>query len=136
MMVQSGDTEQASESEFQAPVSVGQGLYFSGRRGKLTIDQGNLTLAKRDGSTLAQAPTSDVWVAKGVDSVKVWIRGQRFILRPGSGVKVRVPGHVSAAYGANLAMKQYKQFKAFAAIILAVAEAEGAHIGKPGPQRP
>ena len=81
---------------------------------------------------IAQGPMSEVWAAKGLDSVKVWVGGKRFILRPGTGANVRVPGHLTASYGANLASKQYKQFKAFAAIILAVAEAEGGHIGKPG----
>jgi hypothetical protein len=131
-MGQPEDAAETSQPTFQGPVSVGTGMYLSARRGMLTIENGDLTLSKRDGTMIAQAPTSDVWVAKAIDSVKVWIGDQRFILRPGSGPEVRVPGHLSAAYGANLATKQYKQFKAFAAIILAAAEAEGAHIGRPG----
>jgi hypothetical protein len=132
-MGQPGDVEATSEPTFQCPVSVGKGAYLSGRRGTLTIDHGDLALRKRDGTMIAQAPTGEVWVAKGLDSVKVWVGDERFTLRPGSGVaNVRVPGQLTATYGASLATKQFKQFKQFAAIILAVAEAEGAHIGKPG----
>jgi hypothetical protein len=131
-MGQPGDIEETGEPMFEGPVSVGKGIYLSGRRGTLTIDHGDLALRKRDGTVIAQAPTSDVWVAKGLDSLKIWVGEDRFILRPGgSAAKVRVPGQLTASYGASLATKQFKQFKTFAAIILAVAEAEGAHIGKP-----
>jgi hypothetical protein len=130
---QPGDIEETSEPTFQCPISVGKGVYLSGRRGTLTIDHGDLALHKRDGSVIAHAPTGEVWVAKGLDSVKVWVGDERFTLRPGSGAaNVRVPSQLTASYGASLATKQFKQFKQFAAIILAVAEAEGAHIGKPG----
>jgi hypothetical protein len=129
---QPGDIEESGESTFQGPVSVGSGVYLSARRGTLTIGDGDLTLRKRDGSVIAQAPMSEVCVAKALDSVKLWVGGKRFILRPGAGANVRVPAHLTASYGANLATKQYKQFRAFAALIVAVAEAEGGHIGKPG----
>lgn len=122
--------EQGAEPKFEAPVSWGKGVYMSGRRGSLTIDRGELTLRKRDGDLVAQAPTGDVSVAKALDSVKVWIEGQKFILRPGKGA-VKAPGLPTAARGASAATKQFKQFKDFAATLLAVAEAEGAHIGKP-----
>src|SRR4051794_28350247 len=100
-MGQPGDLGETSESTFQAPVSVGKGLYLSARRGTLTIDHGTLTLSRRDGSVIAQAATRDVSVAKSLDSVKIWVGEKRFILRPGSGANVRVPGHLSAAYGAS-----------------------------------
>src|SRR5438270_10635027 len=91
-MGQTGDIEETSEPTFQCPISVGKGVYLSARRGTLTIDDGNLALRKRDGSVIAQAPTGDVWVAKGLDSVKVWVSDERFTLRPGSGAaSVRVP---------------------------------------------
>jgi hypothetical protein len=130
-MGQPEDIGQASEPTFEGPVSIGTGVYLSGRRGTLTIDDGDLMLRKQDGSLIAQAPMHDVWVAKGLDSLKIWVGDKRFILRPGPGAKVRVPGHLTASYGATLATKQYKQLNTFAAVILAVAEAEGAHMGKP-----
>jgi hypothetical protein len=122
--------EQTSEPKFQAPVHIGKGLYLSARRGTLTIDHGELTLRKRDGEVIVQAPIRDVWTAKGVDSLKVWIGAKRFIVRPRTG-EVDAPGQLTAAKGARQAARQAKQLNAFAAAFLAVAEAEGAHIGKP-----
>lgn len=128
--------EQTSEPKFQAPVHIGKGLYLSARRGTLTIDHGELTLRKRDGEVIgdgeviAQAPIRDVWTAKGGDSLKVWIGAKRFIVRPRTG-EVHAPGQPTAAKGARQAARQAKQLNAFAAAFLAVAEAEGAHIGKP-----
>lgn len=130
-MEQSANVEATSESAFQCPVSIGKGIYLSAGRGTLTIDQGELTLSKRDGSVIAKGATTNVWVAKSIDSLKLWVGDERFILRPGKGVDVRVPGHLTAAYGARVAAKQYTQFKAFADLILAVADDVGAHIGKP-----
>ena len=121
--------EQADESRFEAPVRIGKGVYLSARRGTLTIERGELVLSKPDGSVIAQAPIGDVWAAKGLDSLKVWIGGERFILRPRSG-KVRAPAH-TAGGGALQAARQAKQLNAFAASFLAIAESEGAHIGKP-----
>jgi hypothetical protein len=122
--------DHASEPKFEAPVHIGKGFYLSARRGTLMIDSGELTLRKRDGDVIAQAPIGDVWAAKGVDSLKVWIGAKRFIVRPRTG-EVHAPGYVSAAYGARQAARQAKGLNAFAATFLAVAEAEGAHIGKP-----
>jgi hypothetical protein len=122
--------EQTSEPKFQAPVHIGKGLYLSARRGTLTIDHGELTLRKRDGEVIAQAPIRDVWTAKGVDSLKVWMGAKRFIVRPRTG-EVHASGQLTAAKGARQAARQAKQLNAFAAAFLAVAEAEGAHIGKP-----
>jgi hypothetical protein len=122
--------EQASEPKFEAPVHIGKGLYLSARRGTLTIDHGEFTLRKRDGDVIAQAPIGDVWAAKAVDSLKVWLGSKRFIVRPRTG-EVRAPGHLTAAYGARQAARQAKRLNAFAETFLAVAEAEGAHIGKP-----
>ena len=96
----------------------------------LRIDHGELTLRKRDGEAIAQASIGDVWAAKSVDSLKLWIGRERFIIRPRAG-EVHAPGHLSAAYGARQAARQAKQLNAFAVTFLAVAEAEGAHIGKP-----
>jgi hypothetical protein len=122
--------EQTSEPRFQAPVHIGKGFYLSARRGTLTIDHGELTLRKRDGEVIAQAPIRDIWTAKGGDSLKVWIGAKRFIVRPRTG-EVHAPGQPTAAKGARQAARQAKQLNAFAAAFLAVAEAEGAHIGKP-----
>src|SRR3954447_16798488 len=121
--------EAAGEPEFNAAVSFGKGAYLSARRGTLTIDHGELALRRRDGEIVAQAPIGDASVAKALDSVKVWIGGQKFILRPGK--SAAQPGNPTAARGAHQATKQFKQFKAFATALLAVAEAQGAHIGKP-----
>jgi hypothetical protein len=123
--------EQADEPKFAAPVKFGKGLYLSGRRGTLTIDNRELTLRDRDGDAVAEAPIGEVWAAKAVDSVKVWIDSKRFIVRPRTG-EVHAPGNLTASYGARQAVKQAKGLNAFAATFLAVAEAEGAHIGKPG----
>jgi hypothetical protein len=123
--------EEADTSRFEAPVSVGKGVYLSGRRGTLTIANGELTLrARKTGDVIAQALIGDVWVAKGLDAVKVWIGGKRFLLRPGKGA-VRATGHFTVAYAAHATAKQFKQFQTFAAVVLAAAETEGAHIGKP-----
>ncbi len=123
--------EQVNEPTFEAPVHIGTGIYLSARRGTLTIDHGDLTLRKREGDLIAQSPVGEVSAAKGVDSLKLWIGDKRFIVRPRTG-EVRAPGHLTASYGARQAAKQAKKFNTFAATFLAVAEAEGAHIGKPG----
>jgi hypothetical protein len=122
--------DQASDPTFEAPVHIGKGLYLSARRGTLMIDRGELTLRKQGGDVIAQAPIGDVWTAKGLDSLKVWIGGKRFIVRPRTG-EVHAPTYLSAASGAHQAAKQAKRLNAFTATFLAVAEAEGAHIGKP-----
>src|SRR5205823_12987110 len=85
---QPSDIEETSGPTFQAPVSVVKGVYLSGRAGTLTIDHGDLMLRSRAGSVIAQAPTGNVWVAKGLDSVKLWVGDKRFILRPGTGAQV------------------------------------------------
>jgi hypothetical protein len=123
--------EEAGAARFEVPISVGKGVYLSGRRGTLTITKGELTLrARRDGEVIAQAPIGEVWAAKGLDAVKVWIGGKRFLLRPGKGA-VHATGHFSVAFAANATAKQFKQFQTFAAAVLAAAETEGAQIGKP-----
>jgi hypothetical protein len=123
--------EEAGTSRFEVPVSVGKGAYLSARRGTLTIADGELTLrGRKDGEVIAQAPVGDVSVAKGLDAVKVWIGETRYLLRPGKGA-VQATGHFTVAYAANATAKQFKQFKVFAAAVLAAAETEGAHIGKP-----
>lgn len=124
--------EEAGAARFEVPISVGKGAYLSGRRGTLTITNGELTLrARKDGEVIAQAPIGDVWVAKGLDAVKVWIGGNRFLLRPGKGA-VQATGHFTVALAAHATAAQFKQFKTFAAAVLSAAETEGAHIGKPG----
>ena len=122
---------EAEAARFEVPISVGKGAYLSGRRGTLTITGGELTLrARKDEEVIAQAPIGDVWVAKGLDAVKVWIGGKRFLLRPGKGA-IHATGHFSVAFAARATSAQFKQFKTFAAAVLAATEAEGAHIGKP-----
>ena len=70
------------------------------------------------------------WSSSEPDADWLARQGNRFIVRPRSG-EVHAPGHLSAAYGARQAARQAKQFNAFAATFLAVAEAEGVRIGKP-----
>jgi hypothetical protein len=123
--------EGADTPTFEVPVSVGKGVYLSARRGTLTITNRDLTLRRRkEGELIAQAPIGDVWADKGLDAVKVWIGGKRFLLRPGKGA-VRATGHFTVAYAAHATAKQFKQFQTFAAAVLAAAETAGAHIGKP-----
>jgi hypothetical protein len=123
--------EEADTSTFEVPVSVGKGVYLSARRGTLTITNGELILrTRKTGDVIAQAPIDDVWAAKGLDAVKVWIGGKRFLLRPGKGA-VRATGHFTVAYAAHATAKQFKQFQTFATAVLAAAKTEGAHIGKP-----
>ena len=116
---------------FEVPVSVGKGVYLSARRGTLTITNSDLTLRPRkEGDVIAQAPVGDVWAAKGLDAVKVWIGGKRFLLRPGKGA-VHATGHFTVAFAAHATAKQFTQFQTFAAAVLAALETAGAHIGKP-----
>jgi hypothetical protein len=123
--------EEAGTATFEVPISVGKGVYLSGRRGTLTITNDELTLrGRKDGEVIAEAPIGDVWVAKGLDALKVWIGGKRFLLRPGKGA-IRATGHFSVAFAAHATTAQFKQFKTFAAAVLAAAETAGANIGKP-----
>jgi hypothetical protein len=123
--------EEAGAAIFEVPISVGKGVYLSGRRGTLTITNEELTLrSRKDEEVIAQAPIGDVRVAKGLDAVKVWIGDKRFLLRPGKGA-IKATGHFGVGFAAHATTAQFKQFKTFAAAVLAAAESAGAQMGKP-----
>ena len=77
-----------------------------------SIEQTKEELAQDAGDQKQKPDDKDNVDSKSLDSVKVWVGDERFTLRPGSGAaNIRVPGQLTASYGARVATKQFKQFK-------------------------
>jgi hypothetical protein len=120
-----------SEPRFEAAVQIGKRFKTVDRTGSVTIDHGRLTLRRANGEVVAEGPVSEVHadtsrLAFGGGAV-VWIGGERYFVGPASGWN---PG--SAPGAAVKVARQTKAGKQLKEELLAVIEAEGGRIGKPG----
>lgn len=119
------------QPQFEADVQVGRTWRYIDRNGKATIDGGHLTLRKRKGEVIAEAPMSEVWTDVIRGSINIWIGAERYILTP-LRVSRAYEGAITGA-ATNLArdMGRLKASKELGAQFMGVVEAEGGHIGKP-----
>jgi hypothetical protein len=105
---------QEDQPQFQAEVQIGKTWRYIDRNGKATIDGGRLTLQKRKGDVIAEAPINEVWTDIVRGSVNIWIGGERFIL---------TPLRVSRAYQGTLAGSATKPSPAMSRQLCVVAPA-------------
>jgi hypothetical protein len=127
--------EAAHEPGFEADVQVGTRFRFIDRNGSAVIAGGRLTLRKRDGDVIADAPIGEVWAdrmkASGDGAARIWIGGDRHTIEP---LRVRRANpEALAGEVANLArdFERLQKGRELAERFLAVVEVQGGHIGKP-----
>jgi hypothetical protein len=122
---------QENEPQFEAEVQIGKTWRYIDRNGKAIIDGGRLTLRKRKGEVIAEAPLSDVWTDIVRGSINIWIGGERYVLNP-LRVNRAYQGTLTGA-AANLSgdIGRLKASKELGAQFVGVVEAEGGHIGRP-----
>jgi hypothetical protein len=122
---------QEDQPQFEADVQIGKTWRYIDRNGKATIEGGRLTLQKRKGDVIAEAPLSEVWTDIVRGSINIWMGGERYII---------TPLRVSRAYQGTLAgaatnlardVTRLKAGKELGAQFVGVVEAEGGHIGRP-----
>ena len=125
--------EAAREPDFEAEVQVGTRFRFIDRGGAAVIADGRLTLTKRDGAVIAEAPLEEVWAdrmkASGGGAARIWIGGDRYTIEP---LRVRRANPAAlAGDAANLArdVERLKKGRELTERFLGVVEAQGGHIG-------
>jgi hypothetical protein len=126
-------SEPQNSASFEADVQIGKGLRFIDRNGLATIADELLTLRKRNGDVIAQAPVSDVRAEKarfsGGGAARISIGDDRYTIEP-----LRVH-HLSAerlgGAAINLArdINRLQKGRELTQIFLAALEAEGGQIG-------
>jgi hypothetical protein len=126
-------TERRDNASFEADVQIGKGLRFIDRNGIATIADKQLTLRRRNGDVVAQAPVSGVRAEKarfsGGGAARISIGDARYTIEP-----LRVH-HLSAerlgGAAVNLArdINRLQKGRELTEIFLAALEAEGGQIG-------
>jgi hypothetical protein len=119
------------QPQFEADVQVGKTWRYIDRNGKATIDGGRLTLRKRKGDVIAEAPMSEVWTDIIRGSINIWIGGERYILNPLRVSRAYEGTIAGAATNLTRDMGRLKASKELGAQFMGVVEAEGGHVGKP-----
>lgn len=119
------------QPQFEAVVQIGKTWHYIDRNGTATIEQGRLTLRKRKGDVIAEAPVSEVWTDIVRGSINIWVGDERYILTP-----LRVNRAYSGTPGGasrNLARDfgRLKASKELGEQFIGAVEAEGGHIGRP-----
>ncbi len=124
--------EPGSEPQFEADVQIGKTFRYIDRRGTATIDGGRMSLRKREGDVIAEAPLAEVWADRVRGSLHLWLGGDRYIVAP---LQVRRANPETLSGGVTNILRdinRLKQGKELTERFLRVVEAEGGHIGKPG----
>ncbi|MGA2469091.1 MAG: hypothetical protein ABSG64_00185 [Solirubrobacteraceae bacterium] len=128
-------SEQQNESQFEADAQIGKGLRFIDRNGVATIADGRLTLRKRNGDVIVQAPISEVRAEaarfSGGGAVRIWIGDEGYSVEPLRVHRVVAERLGGAATNLGRDVKRLKKGRELTQIFLAVVEAEGGKLGKP-----
>jgi hypothetical protein len=120
-----------SQPRFQADVQIGKGLRFIDHHGVVTIAGGQLTLRKRSGEIIVQAPVSEVRAARFRGSVgtaaRIWIGQERYSIEP-----LRKARHFSSVAGALInapkLVEQFQDGRDLTRAFLTVVKAEGGQV--------
>jgi hypothetical protein len=126
--------EQASEPQFQADAQIGKGLRFIDRNGVVTISGGRLTLRKRKGDIIAEAPMSEVRADtarfSGGGAARIWIRDESYSIEPLQVHRVHTEGLGPAAINLAGDIKRLKKGRELTQQFLGVVESAGGRLGK------
>src|SRR5919202_4617722 len=125
---------EGAEPAFEAEVGVGTRFRYLDRHGSAAIREGKLTLSRRNGDVIAEAPMSEVWAEKvrgsAGSAARIWIGGDAYNVGP---LQVRRSNPYSlAGAAANLTrdIGRLKKGRELTELFLGVIEAEGGHLGK------
>jgi hypothetical protein len=112
-----------------ADVEIRRGRAVFSRRGTATIGDGWLTLRKRNGEGIAQAPLRDIWADKSLGgAVRVWVEGERYTLEPVRHGPFRASQFDEAA-GAAWRARQHRERRLFSQQFLEIVNQWGGQLG-------
>jgi len=126
--------EQGNQPEFEADVQIGKGLRFIDRNGSAAISEGRLTLRKRNGDIVAEAPVTEVHAdtarLSGGGAARIWIGTESYSVEP-LRISRALPAPQAAALNLAEDVKQLKKGRELTQHFLSVLEAAGGRLGKP-----
>ena len=127
--------EQGAQPAFEAEVGIGTRWRYLDRHGSAAIADGRLTLRKRSGDVVAEAPVSEVWAdtagGSAGSAARIQIGDEIYKIAP---LQVRRSNpYTLPGVAANLArdMGRLKKGRELTEVFLKVVEAEGGHRGTP-----
>lgn len=100
--------------------------------GHVTIADGRLTLRRRKGAVMAEAPVSEVRAESARFAASVWIGDEQYVIEPSGGVRFANTSLGGAAVNVASDISQLKKGKELTQVLLAALEAAGAEVGGAG----